>query len=182
MVSKAIAELENDHEAIVFALGILDKMAEIARSDGPFDPAEARVLVGFLKEFADTCHHGKEEGILFPMMEKAGMPREGGPIGVMLQEHDIGRGLWKRMGAALGTEGDRADFAAAAKEYSTFLRRHIEKENTLLFPMAERLLDDTNLEAVLAGFQEHEAKVMGRGRHEELHAMLADFGGKYPSA
>lgn len=38
----------------------------------------------FIKGFADGCHHRKEEGVLFPAMEAAGVARESGPIGVML--------------------------------------------------------------------------------------------------
>jgi hemerythrin-like domain-containing protein len=178
-MSKAIAELEHDHEAIIFALGILDTMGLRAREGKSFDQKEALELVAFLKEFADTCHHGKEEGVLFPAFEEAGMPKAGGPIGVMLEEHDIGRGLWKRMDSSLREAAGLADFPQAASEYSAFLRQHIEKENTVLFPMGERLLAEARLETVFAGFQDHEDRVMGKGRHEELHAMLDRFGAKY---
>ena len=47
----------------------------------------------FLSIFVDKCHHGKEEEFLFPALEAKGVKREGGPIGVMLHEHEQGRGL-----------------------------------------------------------------------------------------
>jgi hemerythrin-like domain-containing protein len=37
--------------------------------------------MGFLKEFADKRHHGKEEGILFPALVEADIPEKGGHIG-----------------------------------------------------------------------------------------------------
>lgn len=181
-MSKAIAELEHDHEAIVYGLGILDVMASRARHGRGVEAAEALELVSFLKEFADTCHHGKEEGILFPELEKAGLPRQGGPVGVMLAEHDIGRGIWKRMDDALRRAGGMVDFAQAATEYSAFLRQHIEKENTVLFPMGERMLDEVTLADISRRFAEHEEKVIGSGRHEELHVMLGEFGKRYLAA
>ena len=49
--------------------------------------------VDFIRNFADRTHHGKEEDNLFPALEQHGMPRQGGPVGVMLDEHDQGRGL-----------------------------------------------------------------------------------------
>jgi hemerythrin-like domain-containing protein len=181
-MGSAIAELEHEHEAILFSLGILDAMGIRALQGGRFSAAEALELVAFLKEFADTCHHGKEEGILFPAMELAGVAKEGGPIGAMLQEHEIGRGLWRRMDAALRGSIDAGAFARAAAEYSAFLRLHIEKENGILFPMGERLLPEDRQREISAAFQEHEETVMGAGRHEELHAMLDRFGKDYPGA
>ena len=189
-MSTAIDELKHDHEAIVYALGILDRMGELAAGAGPaakgegskgegFNAGEALELVGFLKEFADTCHHGKEETILFPALVQAGIPDKGGPVGAMLQEHDLGRRLMRSMTAALSPTVKAAEFARVAAEYSAFLRQHIDKENGVLFPMGERLLAPARLEDIHARFQEHEEKVIGAGRHEELHAMLGKFGQKY---
>jgi len=178
-MSKAIDELKHDHEAIVYSLGILDKMGKLAASGGAFDANEAIELVGFLKEFADTCHHGKEETILFPALVEAGIPDKGGPVGAMLQEHELGRRLMRAMTATLGEPIDGAEFAKAAAEYSIFLRQHIDKENGILFPMGERVLDASRLEDIHVRFQEHEEKVIGAGRHEELHRMLGKFGEKY---
>jgi hemerythrin-like domain-containing protein len=50
----------------------------------------------------------------------------------------------------------------------------------VLFPMADRLLTESQLEKLYAGFEEHEEKVIGQGRHEELHAMLKSLEEKYP--
>ena len=133
----------------------------------------------FLKEFADKCHHGKEEGILFPALTQAGIPERGGPVGVMLSEHMLGRDLIKKMEDALGNALDYKKFATAAKEYVSLLQSHIEKENSVLFPMAERTLDAARLESLFESFEEHEEKVIGHGRHEELHGMLKELRSKY---
>jgi len=177
-MSAAIDDLRHEHEAILFTLKILGRMAAIMREGGAIEAADPLALVAFLKEFADKCHHGKEEGILFPAMEKAGIRREGGPLGVMLQEHEEGRAYVREMSASL--EGkDLSRFAAAADGYSGLLSRHIEKENTILFPMGEEALSPAVLAEVYEGFERHEATVIGQGRHEELHAMLDVFEAKY---
>lgn len=180
-MSKAIGELKHEHEAILFSLGILEKIAGAARSGDEWDIKDSRELVGFLKEFADTCHHGKEEGILFPAMEKAGIQGEGGPIGVMLHEHTLGRERIRGMNAALEGRGDRQAFALEAFGYIELLRQHIEKENTVLFPMGEKALSPEILEGLSTRFEDHEERVIGHGRHEELHAMLAEFEKRYLS-
>jgi hemerythrin-like domain-containing protein len=101
-----------------------------------------------LKEFADKCHHAKEEGLLFPALTQAGIPERGGPLGVMLSEHIHGRDLVRKMEDALGNTLDYKKFATASKEYVSLLQSHIEKENSILFPMAERTLDPARLESL----------------------------------
>ncbi len=178
-MSKAIADLMNEHEAILSAIQILERMI-IAQEKSTLDIKDVHDFIGFLKEFADKCHHGKEEGLLFPAMVGAGVPEKGGPIGAMLAEHAQGRKLIRDMEESIATDVDRMKLAQAAGGYASLLRNHIQKENMVLFPMADRLLTESQLEKLYAGFEEHEEKVIGQGRHEELHAMLKSLEEKYP--
>ncbi len=171
-MSKAIDELKHDHDAILSSLSILDAMiGRLGTARAP-TPADVQSFLGFLKEFADKCHHGKEEGILFPALTAAGMPAEGGPVGVMLSEHAEGRELIKEMEAAVSSGMDAQALSTAARGYAELLRAHIMKENNVLFPMAERMLPPGELDGIKARFTQHEETVIGHGRHEELHALL----------
>ncbi len=87
-MSKAIEELMHEHDAILFALKILESMNRQVETGSAIDLADVSGFLGFLKEFADTCHHGKEEGLLFPALVRAGLPEQGGPVGVMLSEYN----------------------------------------------------------------------------------------------
>ena len=179
-MSKAIADLMNEHEAILSAIQILERMIATIEKATSVETKDIHDFIGFLKEFADKCHHGKEDGLLFPAMIGAGVPDQGGPIGVMLAEHAQGRKLIRDMEESISTDVDRMKLAQAAREYANLLRNHIQKENNVLFPMAERVLTETQLEKLYKGFEEHEEKVIGQGRHEELHAMLKSLQEKYP--
>ena len=147
MGASATGTLRTEHEAI---LRMLDATEEVANQIERGSPVAAETLSGlleFLRLFADRCHHGKEEDLLFPLLEQKGMPREGGPIGVMLLEHEQGRALIRRMATAgeafAGGDADSAGaWAAAARDYAALLRVHIDKENNILFMMAERILTD----------------------------------------
>lgn len=61
------------------------------------------------------------------------------------------------------------------------LQAHIEKENSVLFPMAEKVLSATQLGELYESFENHEATVVGPGRHEQLHALLKGLMAKYSS-
>jgi len=137
--------LMNEHRQIEAGLDALDNFV-----DG-LAPGQAEALndladfVRFIREFADATHHGKEEDILFELMVREGFPKEGGPIAVMLMEHDEGRGLVKQLAelveAGEPLEGERATRAsAAAHGFSGLLRAHIQKEDGILYPMAQARL------------------------------------------
>jgi len=180
-MGKAIEDLQNEHQAILSSLQILDTLAGRLHRGLDVQRRDIHDFIAFLREFADKCHHGKEEGILFPALVKAGIAEKGGPIGVMLSEHAEGRELIKEMETAISGKEDNEKFMRAAKEYSSLLQAHIEKENSVLFPSAERVLTAPQLDQIYDAFEQHERKVIGEGRHEELHAMLKKLRQKYPS-
>ena len=179
-MSKAISDLNNDHEAIISAIQVMGRMVAAMEAAPPEDPKEIREFIGFLKEFADKCHHGKEEGLLFPAMIAAGVPETGGPISAMLEDHSRGRQFIQDMEDSISSGVDFPKFAQAEKAYAHLLRNHIQKENWVLFPMAENVLSESQLEKLSTEFEQHEEKVIGRGRHAELHAMLKRLQEKYP--
>jgi hemerythrin-like domain-containing protein len=175
-MSKAIDDLKHEHEAILTALQILDSMIVAGKQVPREDILD---FIGFLKEFADKCHHGKEEGVLFPALVNAGLPQQGGPVGVMLNEHELGRRHIQDMESAAGDPPDYAGFAHAAGQYSALLKEHIQKENEVLFAMAEQILPAEQLDSIYDAFEQHEEQIIGHGRHDELHQMLNSLRRKY---
>src|SRR4030042_3623775 len=90
-------ELKQEHQGILLMLRVLDRVAAKIESGAKTEIDHLERMVEFLRVFADRCPRGQEEDLLFPAMEKAGIPREGGPIGVMLMEHGFGREFVKGM-------------------------------------------------------------------------------------
>jgi hemerythrin-like domain-containing protein len=136
---KSTAILRDEHEVILSALDVLARHVEELRGGAPFNPEFAAWIIAFIRQFADDQHHGKEEGVFFPLLERRGLPRQAGPIAVMLAEHEQGRSLLNRMDES-GSRREPAAFAEAAAGYTSLLRQHIAKENQVLFAMAEELL------------------------------------------
>jgi len=140
--------LRDEHRVILSALDVLERAAEALASGG--GPAEAwwTTAVEWLRQFADRTHHAKEEAALFPAMVKAGVPSEGGPIAVMLDEHRLGRLLVATIAASAG--GQRV---SACRGYIALLRAHIAKENEIVFPLADAVLDDVSMSALRREFE-----------------------------
>lgn len=135
--------LRDEHRVILNALGVLESAADRLAAGGTLPDGWWDRAVAWLRRFADASHHAKEERALFPAMVKAGIPAEGGPIGVMLNEHEHGRALIRAMAA-----GDATGRVVAAREYIRLLRQHIDKENEVLFPMADAVLDEQARQAL----------------------------------
>jgi hemerythrin-like domain-containing protein len=134
--------LSGEHRIIEQVLDCLEKLAKDCAAQGRLDKAAAEQALDFFRNFADRCHHGKEETHLFPTMEAKGFPRQGGPTGVMLGEHEQGRAHIRAMAEAVeGAAGESeavTRFVTHAHGYVGLLRKHIEKEDHCLFAMANK--------------------------------------------
>ena len=97
----ATEALKKDHRLIERMLDLLQSLAKKFDQGGDVPADSLKNISGFIKTFADNYHHGKEEELLFKAMEERGFPREGGPIGVMLIEHDEGRGYTRALAEVL---------------------------------------------------------------------------------
>ena len=172
---KAIKILMAEHRVIERVLTALEKAAQRLencqmRAGFFIDAAE------FIKGFADGCHHRKEEGILFVAMTAHGILQQGGPIGVMLAEHEQGRAFTRAMKAAAeklasGDISARANVVQNALGYVNLLRQHIMKEDNILFPMADRLIPPDKQAKVTADFENIELEETGEGVHEKYLAL-----------
>jgi hemerythrin-like domain-containing protein len=176
--------LSSEHRVIEQVLDCLERIIAEAQANGKLDAASARDAVSFFRTFADQCHHGKEEVHLFPAMEAKGFPRDGGPTGVMLAEHESGRACVRAMSEAIdaAAQGDGAAlrrFAEAGAGFIGLLRQHIEKEDHCLFSMANEVLSDEDQAGLMAKFEKTEAEHMGHGTHEKFLAVAAALAAKY---
>jgi len=181
---RATQELRNEHEGIKLLLRILKSVADRVLA-GEAVPREDLDSIGeFLSVFADRCHHGKEEDHLFPALAEAGVPRDGGPIAVMLGEHTRGRSLIADLkdgiaGLQAKLDGAPAKFAAASLAYVDLLTQHTEKENQVLFRIADQRLSAADDERLVQAFAKLEHERIGPGKHEEFHALLDRLRAQY---
>jgi hemerythrin-like domain-containing protein len=175
---KPIQDLIMEHEAVKLTLKILDKICTNIEQTGKIsNPEHLNQLIEFFIIFVDKCHHGKEEELLFPALEAIGVQRDGGPIGVMLAEHQRGREYVRKINESFSqySEGDRAALTQLAKNsraYISLLSQHIDKENNVLFPIGDNRLSEEKKAELWEGFETIEKQKIGVGKHEEFHKML----------
>jgi hemerythrin-like domain-containing protein len=181
-----IEVLMNEHRLIESVLDSLEAYVDRLAPNSSLETADLGRFTQFIRAFADTCHHGKEEDILFETMVQHGMPRESGPIAVMLHEHEQGRQLVRTLAefAARPTEAgwndaDRHRIRQAARSYAELLRQHIQKEDGILYPMAVSRFDPATMADIARRFDAFEAEKTGPGEHEKLHALAEELIARY---
>ncbi len=173
-------ELKHEHQIILIALDAVERDMQQIQAGGPVPEERIGQMIDFIQNFADRCHHAKEENLLFARMQDRGLTVNGGPIGVMLQEHDEGRRLVRAAAQALprAGAGDAAATDALATHLLAFvrlLRVHIDKEDNVLYPLANKILTTADQTELAAAFERVEAEEMGEGTHERYHQLAHEW-------
>ncbi|WP_309493628.1 hemerythrin domain-containing protein [Candidatus Hecatella orcuttiae] len=172
--SSLVEVLEEEHRVIERMLEVLKKAAARLSEGEPVQPSLLKDALDFLRTFADRCHHGKEEDVLFSALQEHGfsaveavghigvMPSA--EIGVMLSEHEEGRRLIRAAAKSLqkyegGDAPARKALAKSLQSYIRLLTEHIFKEDSFIFPVADRLIPDAEKKQLRRRFEEAEKKI-----------------------
>lgn len=145
-----LAQLKREHGPLREQMDTFARMAaEIGenaeQADWSRQLAELKAQVdAFVREL--DPHSDREEGALFPLMAKY-IGRQVGPIAVMEYEHEVAKQNLKMFREAVEQATGPVD-AARAKEIAAYalqahavLTDHFMKEENVLFPMAENMLN-----------------------------------------
>lgn len=152
-----------EHRLILRMITLLERNAALTATGGYSNWKFYLDGVDFIRNYADRFHHAKEEDVLFEALVKNGMPRQNSPIAAMLMEHDQGRAFVKAMEAAAlealdGEAGRGGSVADNALAYASLLRGHIEKEDEILYPLAERVIPEGMRDDIIAGYAAAEGR------------------------
>lgn len=195
-------QLKDEHRAIERMLGVLERVCDNVDAGEEVSADHLEQMLEFFKVYADQSHHGKEEALLFPAMAEAGIPIEDGPIAPfieehvtgreyvqgmsqsveryrdsVLDEHTLGRGYVQGMSEAVAKykAGDAkvlVRFAEIGRDYIALLTDHIEREDNMLFPIADAHLSEEQQEELEKRFAVVDRDEIGTTRQEELLELL----------
>ena len=152
---------------------VLERMCHRLETGGDVCEMDFKRILEFLDIFAYRCHRAKEEELLFPALLEAGIP-ENGPITTIINEHKLGKNYTIVMNEALARRrrGDISwsrELLRSAREHVLMLRFHIQKEDDLIFSMADQILSAEKEEELLKRFEEMDTSLVGAAQHEEFY-------------
>ncbi len=177
---KTTASLEQDHRMMELMLPVVERMAGEFEGGQFVRGYDLAGVLEFLREFVDGCHHLKEEQQLFPALEARGVPRESGLLSELVREHQEARRcvgiITAAMSEVIGEDpGAEMDFAEYGRAYAALMREHIKKEDSQLFPLAERSLSDEDDARLARAFAEIEEESIGKDGPEHFRQLAADL-------
>ena len=173
MVSVTTSLIE-DHKIILQALQVLSEISGVDLASNDLEADRVCSIIEKLKSFIEDFHHGKEEAILFPWMISKGVPDRGGPIGAMMAEHIEARGYLQSMIDALEDGADQVSFLQFSRKYTNLMAEHIRKENEVLFPMAEQVFNQDELETMQKSFSDFDEQFNGIETGTDLKRLLVN--------
>ena len=125
----------SEHDVFITQLGVIETLARTG--------ADVACVVAAIRTLAAPllAHARNEERALFPDLAPS-LGGEGGPLAVLTAEHGVLHGQLDRLTA----DPSRLELERVLDAFLSLLRRHIEKEEDVLFPAAAQLIDDARLE------------------------------------
>jgi len=178
-MSEVTSDLEKEHNAILLMLDILEKISDNMDQEIDIPDNHLDGLSRFFTIFADKCHHGKEEQLLFPTLKDKGVDMNKEPFASIFEDHKEGKIYISNMLDAIDsyktTKSGQSKFIQNARKYINLLQQHIEKENQDMFRITNEYLDETELVSLKHKFDDFENNVIGGGIHEQLHEMINEL-------
>jgi hemerythrin-like domain-containing protein len=120
----------------------------------------------FAREFVDGYHHFKEEHQMFVMLAQKVKGKHDAPIESLRYQHERGRALITAMSDAIAGyhRGEERAVLAILENVAAFgalLRQHINREDSVFYPMAKKELSKEDQERLAEEFRRADEKSGG---------------------
>ncbi len=170
MSLKPTETLESEHRFIQKVVAASAILADQLVAGVDLDIEVLHGIVEFMRTYADRCHHGKEEDLLFPALERRGVPMRGCPVGALLGEHKLGRTLVGALAEAIdayskGSPEAKDALTKSLRGIVDLYPNHIWKEDFLLFPMTNKVLSPEDQANLRQEFEKVEERLPQDTRH-----------------
>jgi hemerythrin-like domain-containing protein len=164
-----------EHRLIERMLAVARKELERFWKEKKINPQFVLELVDFIRLYADRCHHGKEEDILFRELAKKPLTEEHRKVVEdLVKEHNWARQQTREMVEATEryARGEQDAYLTVTARLSAlvdFYPRHIEKEDQHFFLPAMRYFTQEEKDAMLREGYDFDSTLI----HEKYKAVVA---------
>jgi hemerythrin-like domain-containing protein len=178
MSARALDVIRDEHRALAGMLTALRTLVrDVAAGRSEPDFALLRAIVFYVYAFPERLHHPKETGLLFRALRERGAP-VAQTLDRLDEEHTHGEAAVMRLAMALLEyeqlgESRRAAFAEAVEAYVGGYLRHMEVEEREVLPLAERLLDADDWQAIDAAFAQNRDPLTGHPPEQPYRALFS---------
>lgn len=175
-MSQMTSALSDEHQNIMLVVDAIARECSSIEAGKAPDYKFFACAIDFIRNYADRFHHAKEEDILFKRFCQEASKLHCNPVEQMLHEHDTGRKFVSGMAEAIKNRS-KPVLLSNARGYAELLSSHIFKEDNILYPMADEVLDAEAKKVMLAGFARAEKSRFKEGTKERYVSFARSVGG-----
>jgi hemerythrin-like domain-containing protein len=184
LARSAIGGLMHEHQLILRVVADMGHELERLEAGGEVDPGYIETTVDFIRTYADRCHHGKEEDILFrDLATKELSAEDAEAMRVLIEDHVWARGQVRELVEATehAVAGDASASAVVRdrlRALAEFYPDHIEREDHGFFRAVPGYFTRDELDAMAAECADFERSLIHErylrvaealeARHEEM--------------
>jgi hemerythrin-like domain-containing protein len=133
------------------------------------------LILDYIESFPETFHHPKEETYLFTAIRRR-RPEAGRTLDQLCDEHATGVALMTDLRTALTAfmtdPTAREHFRATATSYVAAERRHIEREEQMILPIALEVLSEDDWREIDAAFAQNEHPLLNPARRAQFDRLF----------
>ena len=169
-----IGPLMREHRLIERMVRLMEEEIRKISETNEVNPDFIDVVIDFLRTYADKCHHGKEEDILFKSLAGKNLSNEHNKtMHELIEEHIYGRRMVSDLLSAkenyvTGNVDSLKDIQKSLKELTELYPMHIEKEDKRFFYPCMEYFTEQEQEAMLQEFWDFDKKII----HEKYQQVI----------
>jgi len=159
-MAKTLNIIRDEHRSISAILHGMEYLVDRVRTrKAKIDPRVFSAMIYYLDTFSERMHHPKEDRYLFKAMRSRG-GEAAAVVADLEKEHAAGGEALKRLEQSLVRyeEGGDKEFPAFAEAVAKFVREyrdHMQKEESVVFPLAQRILSTADWQAIDRAFEDN---------------------------
>lgn len=172
----AVAVIRAEHRALGSAMHTLQQVTQDVFV-GRIEPDQALIasLLYYIGIFPERCHHPKEDEFLFRLLRERTSAADA-LLDELQAQHVRGAQMLTYLEQLYvhwigGAPDGLRHFADAVESYAIFLRDHMEKEENLVLPLAEKHLRGSDWREIDAAFRANEDPLGGEDLQQELRRL-----------
>jgi rubredoxin/hemerythrin-like domain-containing protein len=165
-----------EHRLIERMVNVINKELNKINKQEDLDHKFVDVAVDFFKTYADKCHHGKEEDILFKKLKTKNLVQEHlKTINELINEHAYARKVVTKLKKANQLYANRNgdvlnEIKSLLEEIVTIYPKHIEKEDKHFFYPSMDYFSKNEKDVMLDDFLNFDRKMI----HEKYEVIVAE--------
>jgi len=173
-----------EHRFIERMIQVMKVQLEIIQTEKKADPGQVEWIIHFIRAYADHCHHGKEEEILFRELgRKTISPEHKRIMEELIEDHKLGRKITMSLVAAnqayqKGETGALSVIAAGLRSLIEFYPQHIQKEDRHFFLPVMGYFSLEEKEAMIREGYKSDSRLL----HQEHEKLITVFNMSRPSS